>query len=264
MGREVEQQRQMAAERRRIQREEIIEGVDGSTPPFSGSHGDLTDVTAEQHQDLVTLGGGSDPALALAGQELTLAEVLTQAEGDARYVQSIGEGPDIDLTGGALTPTIGRGGDTILLYDSDGAPLREYAFTGGGLTDALAAMDAGDVLELCAGKISGGPWTLANGTLRGLSQFGSILDGQLTLSDGTYWENMSLIRSVNNAAMVYGLVLPPIGGVAYVKNCIIRITQAGAGQGIGIYTFGRGDLGTDWLDPGWIHSYVYGSTNDIV
>jgi len=216
------------------------------------------------HHAAVTLGVGSDAALALAGQELTLADVLTPAEGDARYTQTIVEGPDIDLTGPALAPTIGRGGDTLLLFDSGGAVLREYAFSDAGLTAGLAAMAAGDVLELCAGTISGGPWTVAHGTLKGVSQFESAIDGQLSLSDGTYWENMSLIRSVNNADMVYGLVLPAAPGVSYVKNCIISVTQAGAGQGVGIHAFGRGDLGTGERDPGWIHSQVYGSTNDII
>ena len=115
-----------------------------------------------------------------------------------------------------------------------------------------------------AGTITGGPWTLALGTLRGASQAGSILDGQLTLSNATHWENMSLIRSVNSAAMVYGLVLPLTGGVAYVNNCKISVTQAGAGQGVGIHAFGRGDLGTGVRDPGLVDSHVYGSTNDIV
>jgi len=48
--------------------------------PTQVDHANLTNVLADQHHAPVTLGAGSDPALSLVGQELTLADVLTPAE----------------------------------------------------------------------------------------------------------------------------------------------------------------------------------------
>ena len=99
-------------------------------------------------------------------------------------ITNLNEGADITITGGGPSRTVGRAGDSILLFDSGGAVLREYAFTDAGLTAGLAAMGAGDVLELPAGTIAGGPWTVATGTLRGIAQDNSILTGQVTVSGG--------------------------------------------------------------------------------
>ncbi len=115
-------------------------------------------------------------------------------------------GPDINVQGGGQTRTVSRSGETLLLFDSGGAALSEYAFTDAGLTAGLAVMAAGDVMEHPAGTISGGPWTLAAGTLRGLSREDSILDGQLIVSDATAWENMSIIRSEDDAGTISGVV----------------------------------------------------------
>ena len=45
---------------------------------------------------------------------------------------SVQEGPGIDVIGAGRARTVGLGGDTILLYDSAGAPVAEFAATGGG------------------------------------------------------------------------------------------------------------------------------------
>src|SRR5512139_2336651 len=68
------------------------------------------------------------------------------------------EGPDIDIIG----QTIGRGGDMILLFDSGGNPVAEYAATGAGLIAALAAATSGDIVEIPALTI-----TIANPTYAG-------------------------------------------------------------------------------------------------
>jgi len=66
-------------------------------PGTTLAHGDLTGVLPDQHHAAVTLGGGSDPALALAGQVLTLANVLTPAEHTA-----IGDGAPHHVRGHTL------------------------------------------------------------------------------------------------------------------------------------------------------------------
>jgi len=149
------------------------------------------------------------------------------------------EGPGIDIAGGA---GIGLGGDTILLYDSGGDPLSEYAFSDAGLTAALAAMAAGDVLELPAGTITGGPWALAHGTLRGLSREDSILDGQLTIGDATAAENLSIIRSEDDAGAIYGIVEGAGDITATLNNISVDVANAtGAAYAVYMANGGRID-----------------------
>ncbi len=159
--------------------------------------------------DTITVKNGTDNIVITGGYDFVLSgdRVLLLIKDETNWIDiapgTMVEGPGLDVVNGT---TWGLGGDTLLLYDSGGDPVREYAFTDGGLTAAFAAMDASDVLEYPAGKITGGPWVLANGKLVGLSREGSILDGQLTVSDATAWENMSLIRSEDDAGAIYGIV----------------------------------------------------------
>jgi len=69
----------------------LADGVDVSTlkSDYDTHIGD-----SEAHQDEVTLGGGCDAALSISGQELTLADVVTQAELDARLVFSVDYGDE--------------------------------------------------------------------------------------------------------------------------------------------------------------------------
>jgi len=89
---------------------------------------------------------------------------------------AVTEGPDIDLVTISGGVQVGRGGDTILLFDSAGSPVAEYAATGAGLTAALAAATSGDIVFLPAANITGGPWTVASGVfLTGMGE-----DSQIT------------------------------------------------------------------------------------
>ena len=76
-------------------------------------------------------------------------------EGETTYVEilkDIQEGPDIVVTASGTDVTVGRAGESILLF-GPGAVLREYVFTEAGLIAALAAASAGDVVRLYAGTI---------------------------------------------------------------------------------------------------------------
>lgn len=156
---------------------------------------------------------------------------------------NVGEGPGIDVTEDA----VGLGGDTILLYDSGGNPCAEFAPTDSGLGSALSAMGAGDVAELPDITISGGPWTISNGTLRGHSRFGSILDGELTIFGNA--ERLSVIRSEDDADPIYGVILAED---AKVDGCYILITNA-SGDVIAVYS--SEDTGGDAHS---IDNFVYG------
>ena len=152
-------------------------------------------------------------------------------EGAITYIEILKqllEGPDIVLVDSGSNITVGRAGNEILLFDSGNAVLRDFAFTDAGLIAALATMDAGDVLWIPAGTISGGPWTLASGTLEGLGpDYGTILDGQLTVSDATAVKSLRIERSENQGAALVG-VLEGAGAItAILDDLIINVTNAG-------------------------------------
>ena len=163
-------------------------------------------------------------------------------EGDTTYVSivqevEIGEGPGIDVTGTSPNQTVGLGGDTVLLYDSGGQPVAEFAATDAGLTAALAAAGAGDVVELPDVTITGGPWTVSAGTLRGHSRFGSVLDGQVTVSTDCHLERLFVIRSEDDVGALYCVALEED---ARVEGCLLSMTNA-TGDAYGVYAQHDGD-----------------------
>ena len=151
-------------------------------------------------------------------------------EGAITYIEILNQieaGPDIDVVDDGTHVHVGRAGNVMLLFDSGGAVLRDYVFTDAGLTAALAVMAAGDVLWVPAGTITGGPWTLANGTLKGMAPDHSfILDGQLTVSDGTIVDSLKIYRSEDEVGAVYGVVDAAGGILATLRNCVIEIENA--------------------------------------
>lgn len=151
-------------------------------------------------------------------------------EGETTYVEilkDIQEGPDIVVTASGTDVAVGRAGDTILLFDSGGDPLREYAFTDAGLIAGLAAMAAGDKLKVRSGTISGGPWTLAYGTLEGAgADYGTILEGQLTVGDATVVDSLKIYRSEDEVGVINGVVEGAGGILATLRNVIVEIENA--------------------------------------
>lgn len=267
MASSVEQQRQMAMERRRIQREEIIEGVDTTTPPFSGSHDDLTDVTAEQHQDLVSLSAEADAVLALAGQELDLDVQAansvfkgpdagapakpTFAALVAADIPALGEGPGIDIVG----RTVGLGLDTVLLSHGDGTPAVEYAT----ITLALAAASSGDTIYLPPGTFTE-DITIPDGVIvRGSEMNSSIIAGQVTFAGDGWLSDAAVVISANDAATYAGVWAPDVlNKVGFIDHLFIMVVQAGAGSGYGIAQWGRdGSIEGDYCP------YIFGTTQDV-
>ena len=165
-------------------------------------------------------------------------------EGAITYIEILNqllEGPDIDLVDSGTDITIGRGGDTILLYDSGGDPVLEYVFTSNGLIAALAAMAAGDKCELPAGTLTGGPWTLAFGTLTGQTRDSSILDGQLTVSDATKIDGLSIIRSEDDAGAIVGIVEGAGDISAKIHDVYIKVENA-TGEALAVYMASGGRI----------------------
>ena len=147
------------------------------------------------------------------------------------------EGPDIDVVGSR----IGRGGDTILLFDSGANPVAEFAATSAGFDLAIAAATSGDTIWLPSVTISGDHVLSAGIHHIGVSRFGSVLTGQITGGAGASLENCSVTRSANSASALYGIVAPATG-TCYMAGVHVSATQAGAGNAAAIYAAAGGNV----------------------
>ncbi len=161
---------------------------------------------------------------------------ITQEEADARYLQEVLAGVDIHVDGN----TVNRAGNRILLKKASDAVMAEYAHSGAGLTAALAAMVDGDVCELPVGTITGGPWTVSAGTVRGVSREGSVLDGQVNLSDETALAMLTVDRDEDDAGDIIA-VQGPATGTAYIHDCNFTANNA-TGDGFAISAQSGGDV----------------------
>lgn len=166
--------------------------------------------------------------------------------GDTTYVSivqevEIGEGPGIDITGTSPNQTVGIGGDTILLYDSGGSPVAEFAATDAGLDLASAAATAGDVVWLPAATITGDHALTAGVHYIGVSRYASILTGQITMGAGTTLECVTVSRTANDANALVG-VLGPASEVAMLRDCDVSCVQSGSGAAYAVSVEGGGDL----------------------
>ena len=162
---------------------------------------------------------------------------------------------------------VGAGGDfvtlnKIILYT--GSSATNYNNTDAGLASAISAASSGDTIWIPPTTLTNNYTVPAGVTIHGESRDDVIFSGQITLSDGSALENLSILRTADDAVIYYGLSPPSGEGIAYVYNCIISVIQSGAGDGYAILQTGRGNLGTSEIDPGLIDCIIYGSTADII
>ena len=140
------------------------------------------------------------------------------------------EGPGIDIVG----QTVGLGGDTILLYDSSGSPVAEYAASAAGLTAALGAATTGDIVIIdYPGTITGDFSIPATVMLTSHSRYQVTIVGQVTLNDDSTIYNLTVANQANSAAVIYGVV-GPVTGSANIMLCDVSARQAGAGNAYAI------------------------------
>ena len=199
----------------------------------SGSGGD----TGSSHNP-VSLGAGSDPALLLSAsdQVLILSDVLTPTEGDARYMQSVSEGPGTDITGTTLAPIIGIGLDSVLLSAGDGSPAAEYAT----ITLACAAASSGATILLAPATYAESFSVPEGVTVRGESREDCVITGAVTLGDGSTLECLSIVRSIDDAGVCYGVI--DGGGTATITDITIDVANAtGAAYAVYMANGGRID-----------------------
>ena len=140
------------------------------------------------------------------------------------------EGPGIDLIGNR----VGLGGDTVLVYKSDGSPVIEFPSDLYGIGQALAAATSGDVVFLDKVGTITGDITVGPGIeLRSRSRKENTLVGKITLDQDASINNLTVANVANSAAELYG-VIGPVAGTAYILFCNVSATQSGAGNAYAI------------------------------
>ena len=119
-------------------------------------------------------------------------------------------------------------GYLIFLYKISTAKIKPYSFTVAGMTAALAAAAIGDAIEIPIGTLTGDYTMVAGVKVVGKSRFATILTGQITGAAGASIENLSNIRTANDANALSGIV-GQAAGIFYVHACHVEVTQSGAG-----------------------------------
>jgi hypothetical protein len=184
------------------------------------------------------------------------------------YIQTLittiigaGEGPGIDVVGSV----IGIGGDSILVYHTDGSPASEYPATDAGLDLALAAMASGDVLATppCAFSAA---HTLATVGLYDFRQ--STFAGLLTLAAGVR------VYGRRNAITSSGLVVGvyATAGDSWLFDSAIVVTSSDAtawaarvASGATLHVLGGSLSGTGAVEgkPGYSEGTLYVEDCDL-
>lgn len=136
-------------------------------------------------------------------ERLEILERKVSSTGTGSGSKAVAEGPDIDLVYSEGTAVIGRGGDTILKFDSAGAPVAEYAATAAGLTSALAAATSGDVIEIPAKTITTAAQYVvpAGVTVRGMGRERTIIDAGYTAISPDSQETFIVFDLGNNSVL---------------------------------------------------------------
>ena len=140
----------------------------------------------------------------------------------------------------------------IWLLDSGGAAIKDYSADASGFASANADAATGDVIWIPPCTISGNYTVTAGAKVVGMSRYGSIFSGQLTLAASTALENLSVVRSVDSGSTHKGVIIGA-SGTAYISCCDIEVTNAGAGDAYGVSVDGNGNIEC------W-NSYLYGSS----
>lgn len=130
-------------------------------------------------------------------------------------------------------------GYKIVLYSGGWT---EYAADDTGMALAIAAAVSGDTIWVPPGTYANGYAVPGGVTVKGAATRDVIFQGQMTLRNTSELETLSVVRSYDDS-LDYTGVLGPDSGTAYLRNCYVRVLQAGAGSGWGVSCYGRdGDL----------------------
>lgn len=191
-----------------------------------------------------------------AGNDLTYITVDDESA-NAPNSRQAAEGADIDFVdaGAGSTFTILRAGNVILRFDNGATQLVEYAKTGAGLTAALAAAAAGDIVWLPPGTYTADQTIPDDVTVIGYG-WNTIIAGEVTLGDGSILKDLKVYVYESSAATLRAITGPADGETAYCLYVYAYCENTGAGEAYAASGAGDGDL----------HLYecvLYGETEDI-
>jgi len=157
------------------------------------------------------------------------------------------------------TNTIISGGSSALprehaiwLLDSGGGAIKDYSADSNGFDSANADAATGDIIWVPACTVAGDKTVTAGAKVVGESRYATIFSGQITLGASSTLENLSVVRSVDSASDHKGVVTGA-SGVAYLNDCDVEVTNAGAGDAYGASIDGAGDIEC------W-NCYLYGNS----
>jgi hypothetical protein len=105
-----------------------------------------------------------------------------------------------------------------------------YTKTAANLAIALAGCSSGEWVTIFGPCTLAGDFNIpAGAVLRAHDQYQVTIQGTITLGNGSRIENLSIEKTANSAADIYG-VLNSQSGTSYIKDCEVLVTQSGAGN----------------------------------
>ena len=140
----------------------------------------------------------------------------------------------------------------ILRFSTARVEIVQYPGTATGMTNAIAQVETDDVYWMPNRTITGDYTLPADSYWIGIQKYGAILTGEITLSSSTSIINLSVERSADSADDIKG-VIATSSGTCRIKNCLISVTQAGAGGAWAVNVEGNGHIET-------MESYLIGNS----
>ena len=122
-----------------------------------------------------------------------------------------------------------------------GTDLYAYANTDFDMATCIAAALAGDTILLPTCSLANDYTIPANVTVVGRSIEDCIFTGQITLSDGSVLENLSIIRSEDSAGAIYGIVEGAGDITAIIESVKVDVANA-TGVAYAVYMANSGTI----------------------
>ena len=146
------------------------------------------------------------------------------------------------------------------------AAITSYANSDAGMTLAIAAAVNGDTIYIPPGLFASDYIVPAGVILNGENISDVIFSGQITLSDGSVLENLSIIRSEDEVGAIYGVVEGAGGITAILENVIVTVANA-TGPAYAVYMANGGEISAFntqlYAETGSVGYAVYISSGDF-
>lgn len=152
---------------------------------------------------------------------LELGDTPASYAGEAGLVVKVNEAENALEFGYAL-----GAGNKITLHKGNGDPAIEYDADATGFDEASSAGSSGDTVWLPSMTIDGDHALTEGVHYIGVSRWGSILTGQITLADGATLERLTIERTADDYD-VLKCVVNQASGTSKISECDIKGTQSG-------------------------------------